>query len=410
MLADNDFYQFTMSQWAKKYYPDTIVKYAFNCRSKINLLDRIDLNALNYDFDQLMCNRDLRSIAELVGTEKPERKFIFENEYLAELCLAEMPSIEARNHGGKFSLEYEGPWWLAMLLETPILAIVSEHWYRLFESKNNKLELQARLDEKIAWLKKHPYIKFFEFGTRRRHSQDWQSNVIQQLVTELPFGQLLGTSNPWQAQRFGLPPRGTMAHQMFMVDMALKLAVGLGAQSSLWDLMQSWEDMYLEHWDSHLLILLTDTFGTDWLLRNIDQQRFANWHGLRQDSGDPIEWGYKVINWARKHKIDLKEKMLCFSDGLDLKAMDEIYAEFASEADIAFGWGTNLTNDGLDDPISMVIKPIECHQSKNPAFQNWLPCVKLSDNKAKHNGSQQVIEYYKGIMNYSTDFDKGCVY
>lgn len=402
MLADNDFYQFTMSQWAWLNYKDVEVRYKFFCRSPINLLENLDLAELNYDLDNLFCNRDLRSINLL----QSNGLYLFDSNWLIALVNTDMPLLEAQEQDGQFHLEYEGPWWSSMLIETPLLACINEHYNKdLWDWKQQQLELEARLEEKIQWLKKRPYIKFFEFGTRRRNSLEWQSNVLQRL-TELPAGQFLGTSNPHWAQLYGVPVKGTMAHQMFMVDLALELAVGNKPKESLSNVLYTWQELYGKVWDGSLLILLTDTFGTDWLLNNLDPEIMHNWHGFRQDSGDPIEWGHKIINWCNKVGINTKEKLLCFSDALDLAQMDKIYSEFASKADIAFGWGTNLTNDGLEKPISIVVKPIKCWTSKT----QQLPCIKLSDNLAKATGSEAVINYYKYLLGYTNEFEQATIY
>ena len=83
---------------------------------------------------------------------------------------------------------------------------------------------------------------------------------------------------------------------------------------------------------------------------------------------------------------DPREKLLIFSDGLDVDAIEDAYQHFSGRVRMAFGWGTNLTNDFAGcspmpnprlDPISLVCKVSEA---------NGRPAVKLSDNPEKATG------------------------
>ncbi len=90
--------------------------------------------------------------------------------------------------------------------------------------------------------------------------------------------------------------------------------------------------------------------------------------------------------WWRSKGIDPREKLLVFSDGMDIDTIEETYRHFDGRVRMSFGLGTNLTNDfrgvapeenfGLH-PISLVCKVMEA---------NGRPAVKLSDNPAKGDG------------------------
>src|SRR3989344_9454680 len=93
-----------------------------------------------------------------------------------------------------------------------------------------------------------------------------------------------------------------------------------------------------------LRIMLPDTFSSEQFFAKAPQF-VGEWRGMRQDSGDPFTRGHLYINWLRKHGIDPREKMLVFSDGLDVDQMVLLQEHFEGQIKTAFGWGTLLTND-----------------------------------------------------------------
>jgi nicotinate phosphoribosyltransferase len=62
---------------------------------------------------------------------------------------------------------------------------------------------------------------------------------------------------------------------------------------------------------------------------------------------------------------------------------------------MSFGIGTNFTNDVGAKPLNIVIKLMEA----KPDNQEWIPTVKLSDNKGKHTGDEKVIQLCKNVLN-----------
>ncbi|HLU91309.1 MAG TPA: nicotinate phosphoribosyltransferase, partial [Pedomonas sp.] len=120
----------------------------------------------------------------------------------------------------------------------------------------------------------------------------------------------------------------------------------------------------------------------------------ADWTGFRPDSAPAIPGGERIISWWQERGRDPREKLLIFSDGLDVDMIEEAYHHFHGRVRMAFGWGTNLTNDFAGcspfpnprlDPISLVCKVSEA---------NGRPAVKLSDNPAKATGAPEEIERY----------------
>ena len=108
-------------------------------------------------------------------------------------------------------------------------------------------------------------------------------------------------------------------------------------------MLQDWNRYY----GGNLLIVLPDAFGTAAFLRDAPDW-VADWTGFRPDSAPPIEGGEKIIAWWQSEGQDPREKLLVFSDGLDVDTIEETYHHFQGKVRMSFGWGTNLTNDFED--------------------------------------------------------------
>jgi nicotinate phosphoribosyltransferase len=216
------------------------------------------------------------------------------------------------------------------------------------------------------------------------------------LAQEMP-GQMLGTSNTAMAMQYGLLPIGTLAHEMYMV------LAGVMAQSE--DTIRASHNRVLQEWWEEygwgLSIALTDTYGSDFFFRDMTAEQARAWKGLRQDSGDPIAFGEKAIAFYERHGIDPCEKLIVFSDGLDLGTIVKLADHFAGRIRVSFGWGTNLTNDVGFEALSLVIKVIEV---------NGYRTVKLSDNLAKATGEAADIERFKRIFGHTSTLFEECKY
>ncbi len=188
--------------------------------------------------------------------------------------------------------------------------------------------------------------------------------------------------------KYGLLPMGTSAHELFMVMACIMGERDEDIRASHNKVLQDWWDEY--NWG--LSIALTDTFGTDFFFRDMTYEQAKNWKGLRHDSGDPIDFGERAIKFYKDKGIDPREKILIFSDGLDVQTILKISEHFKSRIKVTFGWGTNLTNDLGFKALPIVIKVSEA---------NGKPTVKLTDNLAKAMGRKEDIERYKRIFGYA---------
>lgn len=401
-FLDTDFYKFTMGQFVWKHYPDIPIVYAFKCRTKDVQLGKI------MDFHRL--HRVMEEIRELKPTEEEIRYLsnlnaqdgkIFSKDYLDFLSNIKLPPFRLDVVGDNLIIEVGGKWSEAIYWETFILSAVNELYYREIIRDHDIGDIMeegiANINYKKAVLKTHPEVKFIEFGTRRRFSRVWQSRVFDEFL-KLGPAQCLGTSNVFLAKEYNSIPRGTMAHELFMVAAGIYRSIDETAvRASQFKTMYLWEEMYGEH----LSIALTDTFGSEFFFKTCPDHMAKSLRGLRQDSGNPLEFGERAIKFYRENEIDPKSKQIVFSDGLTVNAMIHIASQFKDRIGVNFGWGTNLTNDLGLKPLSIVVKP------KIAAGNNL---VKLSDNLAKATGHPEEVALYKKIFGYVDMGYQECIY
>jgi nicotinate phosphoribosyltransferase len=109
-------------------------------------------------------------------------------------------------------------------------------------------------------------------------------------------------------------------------------------------------------------------------LRDFDLYFCKLFDGARHDSGDPFDWGERIIAHYEANRVDPRTKTLVFSDSLNVPLAISLYQRFEHRAKLAFGIGTNLTNDLGISPLQIVIKMVRC---------NGQPVAKLSDAPEK---------------------------
>lgn len=402
-LLDIDLYKLTMGQVVLHKYPDTPVKYAFKNRTtKVRLADFICEAELRKELDHIRTLRFTNGEIEYLRGIQMSGGRIFQDDYLEFLRDLRLPEYRLEKVDGAFSLEFSGKWSEAIFLETPDLAVVNELYYRGIIKKmgHNIIGLwkegNRRLQEKILKLKQYPEIRFSDFGTRRRFSRGWQEYVIRELIRKVPK-QLIGTSNVLFAMRYGIPPIGTFAHEMDMIYSGIYHLDDADIRASHRKVLSDWWDEY----GYELSIALTDTYGTDYFFKDFGPEQARLWKGLRQDSGDPVEFGEKAIDFYEYNGIDPATKLIVFSDGLDVETIIKLHEHFWGRIKTGFGWGTNLTNDLGVGALSLIIKAVEsCGHGT----------VKLSDNLAKAMGKLEGIERFKRIFGYTGNAYKECRY
>jgi len=403
-LLDTDFYKFTMGQVVFKEFRNVPVRYAFHFRTKgINLADFIIERELRQELDHVMTlNFNNSDLHYLRGTNEYSERMFYED-YLDFLRILRLPDYSLKFENG-LQLEFKGPWPSTIYWETYALSIISELYYRALLKKMSRFERdlvfaegKIRLNKKIQILKGIPDITISDFATRRRFARRWQEYAITTLAEEMPSSQFLGTSNVKLAMDYGLLPMGTSAHEMYMGMSGIMHADNEDIRQSHNATMRLW----YKHYGHGLSIALADNYGSDFFFRDMSQKQAEQWKGVRQDSGDPVAFGEKTIRFYERYNINPREKLIVFSDGLDVPTMVKLYNTFHNRIQITFGWGTNLSNDLGLAPISMVVKLVE---------SNGHGTVKLSDNIAKAIGKPEDIERFKRIFSYDSTYETACTY
>ena len=151
-------------------------------------------------------------------------------------------------------------------------------------------------------------------------------------------------------------------------------------------------DEWFEEYQGDNGTALTDTLGTDLFLMDFNKLQAMCYTGVRHDSGDPYEWGDKIIAHYEKLGIDPKTKTLLFSDVLDLDAAQKIYDYFRDRFCVRFGIGTHLSNDTDVPPLNIVVKL---------QYVNGHPVAKLSDTPGKAMcQDEDYLNYLKNAVNY----------
>ena len=401
-LLDLDFYKLTMCQFAFLLHRNVQVRYAFKNRTiKVALSKIVDAAEVRHQIEMV---RKLRFRPEEIAYLRKSKyipKGMFCEKFLKWLTNLALPEVTVEVVGDQLKIETKGPWPVVILWETLILSIVNELYYREMMKRRGFSEADVfieglhRLVSKIDILRANSYITFIEFGTRRRFSHEWQELVIQVLKATVP-GQLIGTSNVYFAMKFDLKPIGTFAHELDMVYSGIYCGSDEELRGSHNRVLEDWWNLY----GAPLSIALTDTFGSKFFFEDMTKEQAEKWKGLRQDSGDPIEFGEQAIKFYKSHGIDPMTKLIVFSDGLDVFTIVKLAEHFKGRINVTFGWGTNLTNDVGFDTLSLVVKAVEA---------NGKPLVKLSDNLAKAMGPAKVVERFKRVFGYTNTDSKECV-
>lgn len=397
-LIDTDFYKLLMCQSVFRNRPDTRVEFSLINRSKqIRLADLIDEGELREQLDYARGLRLTRGESTwLRGNTFYGKRQMFRPDFMEWFENYQLPPYHLEKRDGQYELTFEGAWPEVMLWEIPALAILMELRSRAVLNRMGRFDLQilyaramTRIWEKIENLRKLPGLKIADFGTRRRHGFLWQDWCVQAMVEGLGDA-FTGTSNCMIAMRRDLEAVGTNAHELPMVYAALADSED-ELRKAPYRVLADWHE---EH-DGMLRIILPDTYGTKGFLDHAPDW-LAGWTGIRIDSGDPVAGAETAIDWWKAKGEDPTEKLIIFSDGLDVPEIRDLYARFHGRVKVSFGWGTLLTNDfrrlvpgDALAPFSLVCKAVSA---------NGRPTVKLSDNPEKATGPADEIARYRKVF------------
>ena len=295
------------------------------------------------------------------------------------------------------SLEATGTWLNTSMYEIPTLAIVNEVYFRMaYDYKKLFRSFKKRLAAKKQKLLNNEYSigNFSEFGLRRRLSAEAQELAVKELA-EVTWNRCssncVGTSNIYLAKKYNLIPVGTMAHEWIM-------CVGQGNHRH----NPSYSNYYsLNSWVKEYGVqngtALTDTITTDCFLRDFGLTFATLFSGVRHDSGDPIEWGEKMIAHYKRLNIDPTTKTLLFSDSLNFEKASAIYEHFKGRCRVAFGIGTYIANDTDERALNIVMKVTRC---------NGQDVAKISDTPGKGMcKNQDYVDYLQRSIDWRLEYE-----
>lgn len=356
-LLETDMYKFSMGQAIYHQFSDYKTTWTFKCRNK------------NVHFTKEMVEEIKDQIKHycILRFKEDELKYLenikwIKGSYVDFLRLwsprYEDFEITTNAECGLF-IETRGTWLNTSMYEIPVLAIVNEVYFRMAHNYDELIKsFERKLNEKIKWLADGKYYisTFSEFGLRRRLSAEAQEMAVKKLAeTKLCSSTFIGTSNVYLAYKYGLTPTGTMAHEWIM-------CVGQGNHKH----NPAYSNWYaLDAWVKEYGVLngtaLTDTITTDCFLKDFQLTYATLFSGVRHDSGDPYEWGDKMIAHYNELGIDSTTKTLLFSDSLDFERADKLFRYFNGRAKVAFGIGTYISNDTDVEPLNIVMKTTFCN-------------------------------------------------
>ncbi|MEM7745861.1 MAG: nicotinate phosphoribosyltransferase [Pseudomonadota bacterium] len=408
-VIDTDFYKLLMAQSVLRHNRDTRVTFSvINRSSNVPLARLIDEGELREQLDHIKSLTLSRGESTwLRGNTFYGKLWMFEPDFMDWFEGFRFPDYHLERRGDQYELTFEGRWVETMMWEIPALAVLMELRSRAVLKHMGKFELQvlyaqamSRVWDKIAALRDLDGLRIADFGSRRRHGFLWQDWCVQAMIEGLGE-KFTGTSNCLIAMRREVEAVGTNAHELPMVHAALARNDQDLAQAP-YRVQEKWQKDYA----GNLLIILPDTFGTENFLKNAPPW-LAYWTGIRVDSGDPITVGETAIRWWEERGQDPAQKLMIFSDGLDVSEIRRLYWHFAGRVLLGFGWGTLLTNDfrglapdGGLDPFSLVCKVVSA---------DGRPTVKLSDNPSKAMGPQEEVARYQRVFEIGQQEDLGVV-
>ena len=392
-LLETDMYKFSMGQTIFHQFTSYKTTWTFKCRNK------------DVHFSEEMVEEIRQQIVAFCGLRFTEEELDYldnitwiKGSYVDFLRLWQ-PRYEeftiTTDAPCGLSIEAAGTWLNTTMYEIPILAIVNEVYFRMAYDYDELLEqFKTRLSQKVEMLEKNKYRlnTFSEFGLRRRLSAQAQEIAVEALTnlkdTDSKF---IGTSNVYLAKKYNLKPIGTMAHEWIM-------CTGQGNHKhnpaySNWYALDAWVKEY------GILngIALTDTITTDCFLRDFQLTYATLFSGVRHDSGDPYEWGEKMIAHYKKLGIDPGTKTLLFSDSLDFEKATQIYDHFKDKVQVAFGIGTFISNDTNVPALNIVMKTTKC---------NGMDVAKISDIAGKGMcKNPDYVDYLKRCIEYRMNND-----
>nr|WP_321401846.1 nicotinate phosphoribosyltransferase [uncultured Desulfobacter sp.] len=381
-ILDNDLYKFTMQQAVHRLYPEARVRYELTNRGKTPFPE---------GFDSLIKER----VAQMAGLRltREERVWLekacpyFTQTYLDYLASFRFDpdQVEISQQGTRLSVRVDGIWSRTILWEVPLMAIISETYFEVTAPEILPRQAIRARNQTKAKRMFDAGLTFVDFGTRRRFSAANQAHFLEDVLA-LDEHRMAGTSNVHFARVYNLAPVGTLAHEWIMFH---------GALTDYTDANAAAMDDWLKVYPDVLGIALTDTYTTNNFLEAFTLDRSTRFSGVRHDSGDPEIFTREIIRHYKEKGIDPANKVIVFSDGLDVDRAIKIHKFCRGAVKDSYGIGTNLTNDVGVAPLNIVIK---LSWVQPEADVDGRPTVKLSDDPGKHTGDPGELRYCRKVL------------
>ena len=378
---DSDLYKFSQQFFVIQQYADVDVSYTFNNRSKDMIFNQDTV-------DEIVRQVSLMSNLRLTDAEynwlKKNYTFLPSSylQYLASYRF-DPKQVRIKLIDNQLDLTISGKWRDTILWEVPLMAIISEVYFKMMDT-DWTMDGQVELAKQKASELSTSFCFYADFGTRRRRNFETQDLVVK---TMKDFKGFVGTSNPFLAMKYDVKCLGTCAHESIGAVAALE---SLNHPNKVF--MEKWTEVY----KGSLGTMLPDTYGLDSFLKDFTMEKAKLWDGVRHDSGDPYIFTDKIIAHYKKLGIDPLTKTIIFSDGLNTYRTIKINEYCKGKIMRSFGIGTFFTSDfnkvsntsQKSKAMNMVIKLTEA---------NGIPVVKLSDSPGKAIGDPKMLEIMKYI-------------
>lgn len=374
-ILDNDLYKFSMGYGYMKLYPDAEGEFEFNNRNHAMKFEDFFVQRLTEEFAKM---------AQLALTDEELNWAIKAMPYIPACYWEWLKGFRYEPEKIKVWLDDEAHLHVTVcdklykvtLYEVPILATISELYNRAHVINDN--DIIDRLEPKVK-LSNDEHLLYSEFGTRRRFSFDVQDKVVGYLKQNSKY--CVGTSNVYLAMKYDMKPIGTVAHEWIMFHGA-----NFGYRHANYEAYEAWVKVF----DGALGTALTDTYTSDAFFKNFSLKQAKLFDGIRQDSGSETEFVYKAVERYRELGVDPLLKTIIFSNALDFPRFKEINDFCKGKiGKCCAGIGTNLTNDVGAVPMNIVMKLMKCRMN---AKQEWVHCIKISDDKGKVMGDSKEIQ------------------
>jgi len=382
-LLDTDLYKLTMMNYALVLFPEATAIYKFKNRGS---------QRFNQEFI-IELQKQINSLANLKLTDK-EYLYLKENyTYLTPGYLTYLKNF--RYNPAKISiwltkdndlnLGITGTWMDRMLLEVPLMAIISELYFTIIDADWEYKGQEERAYEKIKKLSEAGCL-FVEMGTRRRRSFKTQDMVLKEFVRygkENDNSTFLGTSNVHFAMKYGIKCYGSQAHEITQAAQALN-----SYNHCNYYAMENWLKVFK---NLEIGTALTDTITVDAFLKDFNKKLTTLYTSVRQDSGCEFLFTDKMIKHYKQMSIDPQEKAIVFSNGLNVDKAIKVKEYCDNKIKCSFGIGTYFSNEGFSSPaLNMVIKLWAI---------NGCPVVKLGDDgEGKENGDPTAVKFMRWMV------------